>query len=244
VIPEPAKTFARTFWGYNTDAVDAHIEVLTTKQQLLLDDVESLMNRLRESGAEVAELRRQVAVLSDTSPSSHAMQQRLAQMLRRAVDEISEMHAEARVEADELIRSAEAEAEAMRQKHEESLADMAAQLETLESDHAKTKNELDAKLTSMRAETQSAIDEALQDAEEKREQLLADAKQEADHYREQAMRAADEASQHRIKTLERLMGIYRDLEAVPASLESALQEVKNPGEESSDSTDTAPINPR
>ena len=244
MIPEPAKTFARTFWGYNAAAVDAHIEVLTTKQQLLLDDVESLMNRLRESGAEVAELRREVAVLSDTSPSSHAMQQRLAQMLRRAVDEISEMQAEARVEADELIRSAEAEAEAMRQKQEESMADMAAKLETMQGDHEKTKNELDAELTSMRAETQSAIDGALQDAEEKREQLLADARQEADHYREKAMRAADEASQHRIKTLERLMGIYRDLEAVPASLESALQELKNPDEESSDSTDTAPINPR
>ena len=36
----------------------------------------------------------------------------------------------------------------------------------------------------------------------------------------------DEASQQRIKVLEQLMGVYRDLEAVPATLESAYQERK------------------
>jgi F0F1-type ATP synthase membrane subunit b/b' len=84
----------------------------------------------------------------------------------------------------------------------------------------------------MRAETQSEIDEAWQDAQQEREQLLADAKQEADYYREQARRAVDEASQQRIKVLEQLMGVYRDLEAVPATLESAYQEAKNSSEAS------------
>jgi cell division septum initiation protein DivIVA len=42
VISEPTKTFSRMFRGYDPAAVDAHIEILTTKQQLLLDDVESL----------------------------------------------------------------------------------------------------------------------------------------------------------------------------------------------------------
>src|SRR5882757_3915115 len=115
------------FRGYDPAAVDAHIEVLTTKQQLLLNDIESLRARLRESGDETAALRKEVAVLTDTSPSPHAMQKRMAKMLRRAVDEVSEMQAEAQTEAEALIAAAEAEAEATRRKREEMLADMAAQ---------------------------------------------------------------------------------------------------------------------
>ena len=94
--PESANTFARRFRGYDPAAVDAHIEMLTTKQQLVLDDVESLRARLKELGDEAAGLRKEVAVLTETSPSPHAMQQRMAKMLRRAVDEVAEMQAEAR----------------------------------------------------------------------------------------------------------------------------------------------------
>jgi len=74
------------FRGYDPAAVDAHIEMLATKQQLLLDDVENLRDKLKERGSEAAALRQEVAVLTDTSPSPHAMQQRMAKMLRRAVD--------------------------------------------------------------------------------------------------------------------------------------------------------------
>jgi len=104
VITEPTKTFSRRFRGYDPAAVDAHIEVLTTKQQLLLDDVESLRAKLKESGDEATALRKEVAVLTDTSPSPHAMQQRMAKMLRRAVDEVSEMQAE--VEAEQRKHNA------------------------------------------------------------------------------------------------------------------------------------------
>ena len=232
MITEPAKTFSRMFRGYHPAAVDAYIEVLMSKQQLLFDDVERLRARLQESGDEVAALREEVAVLTDTSPSPHAMQHRMAKMLRRAVDEVSEMQAEAREEAEALIAAAEAEAEAAQRKHKELLADMAAQRKALEAEYEETKKKLDAELARMCAETQAAIDEAGQDAQQEREQLLADAKQEADHYREQARRAVDEASQQRIKILEQLMGVYRDLEAVPATLESAYQERKNPPEAS------------
>lgn len=58
MVTEPVKTFNRKFLGYDQAAVDAHIEVLTTKQRLLRDDVESLRTRLRESGDEVAALRK------------------------------------------------------------------------------------------------------------------------------------------------------------------------------------------
>jgi DivIVA domain-containing protein len=232
VIAEPAKTFSRIFRGYDPAAVDAYIEVLISKQELLLDDVERLRARLKESGDEVAALREEVAVLAETSPSPHAMQHRMAKMLRRAVDEVSEMQAEAREETAALIAAAEVQAEAAQRKHKELLADMAAQRKALEAEYEETKKKLDAELARMRAETQAAIDEAGQDAQQEREQLLADAKQEADHYREQARRAVHEASQQRIKILEQLMGVYRDLEAVPATLESAYHERKNPLEAS------------
>jgi cell division septum initiation protein DivIVA len=220
------------FRGYDPAAVDAHIEVLVTKQQLLLDDVESLRARLKESGDEAAALRKEVAVLTDTSPSPHAMQQRMAKMLRGAVDEVSEMRAEARAEAEALVAAAEAEAEAAQRKHKEVLADLTAQLKALQAEYEETKEKLSAELDRMRAETQSAIDEALQETQQERQQLLADAQQEADHDRERARRAVDEMSQQRVKILEQLMGVYRDLEAVPAALESAYQELKNPPETS------------
>ena len=48
MIIEPAKTFSRMFRGYDPAAVDTYIEALTTKQQCLLNDVESLRARLKE----------------------------------------------------------------------------------------------------------------------------------------------------------------------------------------------------
>ena len=218
--PESANTFTRRFRGYDPASVDAHLEMLTTKQQLLLDDVESLRARLRELGDESAGLRKEVALLTETSPSPHAMQQRMANMLRRAIDEVAEMQAESRAEAEALIAAAEAEIEAEQRKHKDQLAELVARQEALEADHTKSKEKLEAELASIR-----------EDAQEEREQLLADAKLDADHYREEARRAVDEAAQQRVKVLEQLMGVYRDLEAVPADLESAYQELKNPPED-------------
>lgn len=217
--PESGRTFTRTFRGYDPAAVDAHIETLTIKQQLLLDDVESLRARLKDVGDEAAGLRKEVAVLTETSPSPHAVQQRMAKMLRQAVDEVAEMEAEARAEAEELIAAAEAEAEATQEKRQEVLADMAAQRQALDTEYEEAKRKYDAELASLRA-----------DAQQEREQLLADAIQEADHYREQARRAVEEATQQRILVLERLMGVYRDLEEVPATLEAAYRELKNPSD--------------
>jgi cell division septum initiation protein DivIVA len=221
VEPESAKTFTRTLWGYNAGAVDAHVEMLTTKQQLLLDDVENLRARLKDLGDESAALRKEVGLLTETSPAPHAVQQRMAQMLRRAVDEVAEMQSDAKAEAASLLAEAEAEAQAAQQKQKELVAEMAAQRQALEADYAESKKKLDAELAGMRA-----------DLQEEREQLLADAKHEADHYREQSRKAAEEATAQRVKVLEQLMGVYRDLEEVPAALESAYQELKNPPDRS------------
>ena len=230
--PEAARRFSRTLGGYKPAAVDAYIEMLTTKQQLLLDDVESLRVRLKDLDDESAALRKEVAVLTDTSPSPHAVQQRMAKMLRGAVDEVSEMQSEARAEAAALIAEAKAEAEAEQQKHKQLLADLDAQLNARQAEYDEAKAKVEAELDRMTAENQSAIDDAWQEAQQEREQLLADAKLEADHYREQARQAVHQASQQRIEVLEQLMGVYRDLESVPATLESAYRELKDADEAS------------
>jgi cell division septum initiation protein DivIVA len=236
VEPTSATTFTRRFLGYEPAAVDAHIDMLASKQQLLLDDVESLRARLTGLEAEAAALRNEVDLLTETSPSPHAVQQRMAKMLRSAVDDISEMQAEAEAEAAALKAKAKAEAEAEQQKHLELLADLGEQLKTRETEYEEAKKNLGAELDRMSAETQSAIAEAWQDAQEERAQLIADAKLEADHYREQARRAVDQATQQRIEVLEQLMGVYRDLESVPATLESAYRELKDAKEASAESS--------
>ena len=242
-LTESAQTFSRIFRGYDPAAVDVCIETLTTKQQSLLDEVVRLRALLKECGEEAATLRIEVAVradevaaltdeiavLTDTSPSPPAMQRRMAKLLRRAVDEVSQIQAEARAEAEALIAAAEADAAAAQRKHDELLADMAAQRKALEAECEETKKKLDAELVGMRAETQVAIDKAYQDAQQEREQLLADGHQRADHDREEARRAVAEASQQRIMILEQLVAVYRDLEGFPATLQSAYQQ-RNPPE--------------
>jgi cell division septum initiation protein DivIVA len=230
VLTEPAKTFSRVFWGYDRGAVDAHVEMLTAQQQLLRDDVESLMVRLKESGDEATALRKEVALLTETSPSPHAVQQRMAMMLRRAVDEISEMQAEAQAEADALITAAEDEIEADRRKQQELLADIAAQRNALETECDEVRKELDDELARLRSETDVAIDEAWQDAQQERERLV-----------EQTRREVDDLSQRRIRILEQLMGVYRDLDAVPATLESAYQDLKDASETSRETAAVLPL---
>jgi cell division septum initiation protein DivIVA len=234
VEPESARTFNRRLLGYETTAVDAHLEMLATKQQLLLDDVESLRARLKGIEEESAELRKQVGLLTESSESPHAVQLRMAKMLRSAVDDVSELQAEGKAEAEALIAEAKAEVEAEQRKHEARLAELGEQVKARETEYEKAKENLGAELDRMTSETQSAISSAWQDAEEERDQLVADAKLEADHYREQAKRAADEAGQQRIAILEQLMGVYRDLESVPATLEAAYRELKDADEASAE----------
>ncbi|MGE5288939.1 MAG: hypothetical protein ACM3ML_17415, partial [Micromonosporaceae bacterium] len=211
VTNQSAHAFSRIFWGYSPTAVDAAIESLTTKQQFLINDVDSLRARLQERDREVSVLRSELADLIETSTSPHAVQRRMANMLRRAVDEISQMQADARAEADALIAAAKDEAEAERRQHQEVVADLTAKRDALAAEYEETKTNQEAELARMRAEARSELDGAWLDAQEAREQLIADAEQEADFYRQQAQQAVDEAREQRIRILEQLMGVYRDL---------------------------------
>ncbi|OBB89688.1 DivIVA domain-containing protein [Mycobacterium sp. 852002-40037_SCH5390672] len=234
MITEPTKSFTRIFRGYDPALVDPYIEVLLAKEKLLIDEVQNLRAQRDESSNEAAALRievaclkDEVAALSDTSPTPYAIQHRMAKMLRRALDEASRMQAEARAEADALIAGAEAEAEAAQREYRELLEHMAAQRRALQMECEETRKKLDAQLAGMRAEAQSLIDEAWQEACHEREQLLADAKQKAHEFDERAHSAMDEANQQRIMILEELMGVARDLQGIPASLESAYQQQQN-----------------
>lgn len=224
----PADRFPRVLLGYDPMAVDACIEELTAERQVLLDEIESLKTRLKTSGDEAAALRKEVALLNDTSQSPHAMAHRMGKLLRHVVDEVTEMCAEAKAEMEALVAAIESDAEDARRKHDELLAEAEAQRSATEAECAEAKKELEAELARMRAETQSAIEDAWQKAQQERDQLLADAKREADDCREQARRVVDEANLHQIKILEQLMVVYRGLEAVPAMLESAHQEGHEP----------------
>jgi cell division septum initiation protein DivIVA len=226
----PGPKFSRVLIGYDSVAVDACIDELTDRQQVLLDDIETLRARLKEASDEVAALRREIAFLNDTSPSPHAVPQRMGKLLRHAIDEVSQMQAEAKAEVQALVATIESEAETAHRKHEELLADIAARRSALEAECADTKSKLEAELARMRAEAQSEIDDARQAAERERDQLLADANQEADRLREEARRVVDEANQQRIKILEQLMDVYRGVETIPSALESAYKERDKPPE--------------
>jgi DivIVA domain-containing protein len=237
MITETAKAFPLIFRGYDPTQVDAYIGNLITKHQLLVEDIEDLRARLKQSSDEAAGLRIEVAVLTDevavlteASASPQAMQRRMAKMLQRAVDEISQMQAEARAEAEALIEAAHAGAEDAQREHDERLAGMAAERKAMEAEYAAAKKRFEAEMAKLRAETRTTIDDAWRDAQRERDLLLGDAKREADHCREQARRMVEEANQHRIKILEQLMRIYRDLETVPAALDSAYQERNNGAE--------------
>lgn len=227
VTNESAHTFSPSFWGYSRAAVDAAIEALTTKQQFLVNDVELLRARLQDRDREVSVLRTELAGLIETSTSPQAVQRRMANMLRRAVDDISQMQADARTEAEALIAAAKNEVETEQRQHQEVLADMTAKRDALAAEYEQTKKNQDAELDRMRAEARSELDAAWLDAQEAREQLIADAKQEADFYREQTQQTVDEACERRLRILEQLMGVYRDLDGVPAALEAAYREAKN-----------------
>lgn len=124
-LNESTRNFTRTRNGYDPIEVNEYISRLTIMHQSGLNDVETLKSRLEDATKQISSLKDEVTTLSDTSPSAHAMTDRMAKMLRIAVDEVAEMQNEARTESAALIASAKADAEAMRTKHKELLADMA-----------------------------------------------------------------------------------------------------------------------
>ncbi|KCD38785.1 DivIVA family protein [Mycobacterium tuberculosis TKK_03_0026] len=124
-----APRFQRTRSGYDPVAVNHYIAELVLRQQAQHCEIETLK-------AEIASLKDENAALKDTSPSAQAVTDRMAKMLRLAVDEVFQMQSEARAEAATLVSAARDEAEAVRTQKREMLADMNARQRALESEHA------------------------------------------------------------------------------------------------------------
>ncbi|SHP81319.1 DivIVA domain-containing protein [Mycobacteroides abscessus] len=222
-LNESTRNFTRTRNGYDPIEVNEYISRLTIMHQSGLNDVETLKGRLADATKQISSLKDEVTTLSDTSPSAHAMTDRMAKMLRIAVDEVAEMQNEARTESAALIASAKA----MRTKHKEMLADMAARQSALETEYTevmarareeanqivaqavseserlraaeakrreKAETELDEELTKLRTDTQTAVDEQRRSTQGECEKRLADAKDEADR----RLRLADEQIERRL----------------------------------------------
>jgi hypothetical protein len=154
-------SFHRVRNGYDPQHVDEFITEKTYMQQSLEQENESLRTKvsdweqvaagweqeaerlrahLAESSAQVSTLRSETAQLAITSTSPQAMTDRMAKMLRVAVDEVSEMQFEARLEAESLILNAQAEAEASQSKIRQQLAELAARQRAMETEYAEVMN--------------------------------------------------------------------------------------------------------
>ncbi|CPZ46965.1 coiled-coil structural protein [Mycobacteroides abscessus] len=89
-LNESTRNFTRTRNGYDPIEVNEYISRLTIMHQSGLNDVATLKSRLADATKQISALKDEVTTLSDTSPSAHAMTDRMAKMLRIAVDEVSE----------------------------------------------------------------------------------------------------------------------------------------------------------
>ena len=102
--------FRRIRKGYDPVAVDAYIGLMVKTQECLLDKIRTLQTELADSSANTAQLEKENEALKDTSTSTPAMTHRISKLLQTAVEEVSDMHTEARAEV--AARTAEAEAAA------------------------------------------------------------------------------------------------------------------------------------
>jgi hypothetical protein len=156
-----APGFNRVRSGYDTDHVDEFITEQFYMQQTLEQEnqglrarlsewesvskgweqeAESLRAQLAESSSQVVSLRNETAQLATTSTSPQAMTDRIAKMLRVAVDEVSEMQYDARLEAESLILNAQAEAEMSQAKVRQQLAELTTRQRAMETEYAEVMN--------------------------------------------------------------------------------------------------------
>ena len=168
--------FGRVRNGYDPAAVDELIGEMSYVQQGLQQEVESLRAQLEQSSSQVAELHQQLndtsaqvaqlhherASLSESSQAPQAMTDRIAKMLRVAVDEVSEMQYEARLEAESMIANAQAEAGTARTQARQNLAELAARQRAMETEYAEV-------MSRARDEAARIIAQAVSESERMRE---------------------------------------------------------------------------
>lgn len=154
--------FPRVRHGYDPGTVEEYINEVGLIQQSLQQEVDNLRTQLRETSTEASRLRHEAAALADNSPTPQAMTDRIAKMLRVAVDEVSEMQFEARLEAEQMIATAQADAEAAQTKSRQMVAELSARQRAMETEYAEL-------MTKAREEAARITAEAVSEAERSRE---------------------------------------------------------------------------
>lgn len=242
-----APNFARVRNGYDPQTVAEFINEQAYIQQALEAELNSVQSQLSASTAQVDSLRTETAQLATTSTSPQAMTDRIAKMLRVAVDEVSEMQYEARLEAESMVISAQAEAEASQAKVRQQLAELAARQRAMETEYAEVMNrarEEAARIvaqavsesermreveTLRRDQAESELNAELtrlrRETEAKvEERRLRVANEQIDRRLQDARRALDEIAEKRISVLEQLSEIHGSLQSIPTILDNAYRE--------------------
>ncbi len=135
-----APRFPRIRNGYDPAMVDEFFNESGLVQRALQDEVDSLRAQLQDTSTQISRLHQEAAALTDSSPAPQAMTDRIAKMLRVAVDEVSEMQYEARLEAESMLASAQSEADAMQSKGRQMIAELEARQRAMESEYAEVMN--------------------------------------------------------------------------------------------------------
>lgn len=154
--------FPRVRHGYDPESVDPYVDELGRANREYVQEIELLRSQLREMTTEITRMRHEATVMSDSSPTPKAMTDRIAKMLRLAVDEVSEMQFEARQESEQLLALAQAEADASLAKSRQMIAELSSRQRALETEYAEV-------MTKAREEAARITAEAVNDAERARQ---------------------------------------------------------------------------
>lgn len=159
-IVQAGPKFERARNGYDPVAVNQYVAELLLQRQAQHYELDKLT-------VELAALRDENAALRDTSVSAGAVTNRMAKMLRLAVDEVFQMQSEARAEAAALIGAAKDEAEAEVATKREMLAQLQARQRAFEFEHAEATRRAREEAEQLKAQAANEI-EAMRVADARR----------------------------------------------------------------------------
>lgn len=242
--------FTRARNGYNPTEVDGRIRQLIDAcnenvhaVRALKKENESIRRSLDEANSMIASLDREISSVRKTSTVPQATTDKMAKMLRVAIDEAARMENEARAESAEIVAAAHADAEMLRTRHQDMLAEASARQEALEMECTETLGRARNEAERIIAQAVSEADKLRMAAVAHREKAEAELNEEVRNIRAEAqaeaarhLANADEKIRHRtagidrsvdnlriqrIEILEQLGKIYSRLEDIPSALEAA-----------------------
>ncbi|WP_079610759.1 DivIVA domain-containing protein [Mycobacteroides abscessus] len=247
--------FSRARNGYNQAEVDNYIRELDALRKqdgrngdLLKEEISALKGRLEEANSIIRSLEGELSTLRNTPAPvvPQATADRVSKMLSVAIEEAAAMEKQAREEAANLITGAHADAEAIRLRHKELIAEVSARQSSLEKEYeqviaqarleakqiveqaVRESDELRARAVAYRENIEKDLDAEARkvraDAQAEASRRLAIADEQMRSKSDKIDRSLDEVKAHRIVILEQLVNIHAKLEEMPSILESAYAE--------------------